>query len=387
MTEDELLERIEGREGLHTDFKRDPGHAARLAEDLAAFANTDGGDLFIGVDDDGSIVGVPDPDAVARLVDSAAYNNCDPPVTVVTEVVETRNGPVVRVRVPKSSVRPHAANERYYVRTASGKRPASREELLRLFQASRRLYYDETPLFGCGLEYLEEEAWAELQHATLRYGMGLEDAGVPPHRLLVNWHLAADTPEGLVLTLAGALFLARRPQDFLPYAYVSALRVPGSDLSAEPSDQKRLSGRLPQVLDDALRFLEIHLARPHRIAGMEPEARPELPSAALREALVNAAAHRDYSVSAPIRLIVLDDRVEVRSPGDLPNTVTFEAMRFGFAHVLRNPTIYNCLLRLGMVTDAGSGVPRMIRLVREAVEREPEFAIEGAETVVRLPRP
>ncbi len=342
--------------------------------------------MLIGVDDDGNIVGVGDPDAAARLVDNAAYNNCDPPVTVVTEFVETADGQVVWVHIPKSQMRPHAANNRYYVRTPSGKRPASREELLRLFQTSRRLFYDESPRFNCGLSYLDEQAWDRLRVAASQLAPGLEEFTMFPEQLLLNWHLAADTPEGIVFTVAGVLFLVRRPQEFLPYGYISALRIPGSELSGEPSDQKRLEGRLPDQLHDALRFLEVHLARPHRIAGMEAETYTELPAVALREALVNAVAHRDYSIASPIRLIVFDDRVEVRSPGALPNTVTVEAMRSGFAHVLRNPTVYQCLLRLGLVTDAGSGVPRMIRVMLEAVGRAPEFVVEGSETVVRLPR-
>ena len=100
----------------------------------------------------------------------------------------------------------------------------------------------------------------------------------------------------------------------------------------------------------------------------------------------DAWAHRDYTLTAPVRVLVFDDRVEVRTPGQLPNSVTLEALRFG-VHVLRNPTIYNMLLKIGLVTDAGSGIPRMIRLLREATGAEPILSLQGPEFVVILPRP
>src|SRR5207253_2801453 len=114
---------------------------------------------------------------------------------------------------------------------------------------------------------------------------------------------------------------------------VNAARIPGVDISNEPSDRKDLSGRLLGVIDQSMRFLDIHIPTPHRIRGLEPEPRPELPKEALREALVNAVAHRDYTVQGPIRIFILDDRVEFHSPGRAPNTVDEDAMRAG-AHVV-----------------------------------------------------
>ena len=98
-------------------------------------------------------------------------------------------------------------------------------------------------------------------------------------------------------------------------------------------------------------------------------------------------AHRDYTVPSPVRLLVFDDRVEVRTPGQLPNTVTVEAMRLGAAHILRNPTIYTLLARLGFVTGIGSGVFRLIQAVREATGREAQLVPLATEFVVTLPRP
>lgn len=142
---------------------------------------------------------------------------------------------------------------------------------------------------------------------------------------------------------------------------------------------------MPRMLDDAMRFLNIHLPVRHDIHGMTPEIHLELPPDALREVLVNACAHRDYTIQSPIRLFIFDDRVEIRSPGGLPNTITLEALPLG-VHVLRNPTLYNMLLRMGLVTDAGSGFPRMIARMRDWTGREPTWRLEGNEFVVALSR-
>jgi ATP-dependent DNA helicase RecG len=150
-------------------------------------------------------------------------------------------------------------------------------------------------------------------------------------------------------------------------------------------DRKDLTGRLLDVIDQTERFLDLHLMVPHVIRGFEPESRPELPKEALREAIVNAVAHRDYTVRGPVRLFIFDDRVEVHTPGRPPNTVDEEAMRAG-VHVVRNPRIYARLSDAGLVTRAGTGVRRIIRLVREATGKDIGIMIHTFEVLLTIPR-
>ena len=130
----ELRERIRQGENVHTDLKERLGVPRELSKDLVCFANTDGGQLIIGVRDDGTLVGVDDPDRVSRMVDNVAFNNCEPPLTVVQEVFEDAGKKIVVVNIPKGAQRPYCTNAGlYYVRTSSGCRQASREELLCMF--------------------------------------------------------------------------------------------------------------------------------------------------------------------------------------------------------------------------------------------------------------
>lgn len=299
-------------ETLHTEFKQWPLHPDDLAATITAFANTDGGRILLGVDDQGRVVGIveSDRDLVAQTVDNVAFQNIQPPVTVVRETVLDAQGKRVLVaQVPKGSQRPYRTDRGVYsVRTASGRRQASREELLRLFQASESLYYDETPVLATSPADIEAQAQDDLLEMAGQ--RGLDIATIAPHRVLVNWKLLSRGNGRVSLTVAGVLFLARNPQRWLPTAYVSALRIPGTDISVAPSGQKRVEGRLLAVLEDAKRLLDLHLRRPHRIQGLEPEVTPELPGEVLREALVNAVAHRNYTIAAPKKAD--DDRGESR---------------------------------------------------------------------------
>lgn len=373
----ELQERIARWENLHTEFKEWPVHPDDLAASIVAFANTDGGQLILGVTKDREIVGVTDSDQVARVVDDVAANNCEPPISVIQEVLHTGAGPVVVVNIEKGDMRPYLTNRGVpYARTTSGRRKASREKLLRMFQATEALFYDETAFLRLTLADLDLDAVDQFLDST---GQGDFKSDVP--NLLASWRLmVAGHP-----TLAGLVLFGRNPQQHLPFAQINALRFPGSDSSEEPSDNKELKGRLLEVIDQAIRFLDLNLPTPHQIRGLEPEPKPELPKEALREAIVNAVAHRDYTVRGPIRLFIFADRVEVHAPGRPPNTVDENTMRAGI-HVVRNPHIYTRLSDAGLVTRAGTGVRRMVRLLRDATGKDIGIAISDAEVVLTLPR-
>ena len=377
----ELQQRIEKWEDLHTEFKQGSIEPDDLAASLVAFANTDGGQIMFGVTEQRQVIGVENPDKWMRTVDNVALNNCEPPLTVIQETVQTPEGTVVVVHIPKGDLRPYCTRRGGpFIRTTMGRHKVSRQELLHLFQAVET--FEETLVFRA-------TRWWDIDMAAFaRFCarvMG-EDVYVEPGALLSNWRLVREHEGRECPTIAALLLFGREPQKYLPYAYVTAARIPGRDPWGEPSDRKRIEGTLFQMLEDTARFLNIHLRTAHQIRGFEPEVYPELPEKALREIVVNALVHRDYTVHAPVRIFIMDDRVEVRSPGRLPNTVTVEMIKAGLAHVPRNPLLYSFFVRGGFVTDTGNGFRHAMLLVREAVDRELDILEEGNETVVILPR-
>jgi ATP-dependent DNA helicase RecG len=146
-----------------------------------------------------------------------------------------------------------------------------------------------------------------------------------------------------------------------------------------------LGGGLFDIIDQVQVFLRLYLRTGHEIVGFEREKREEIPVAALREAVVNALVHRDYTIPGSTRIFVLSDRVEVHSPGRPPNSVDADAMRAG-VHVTRNPHIYSRMAEALLATRAGTGIRRISKLLREATGTELGIDISDAEVVLTLPR-
>lgn len=377
MTPDELKARIQRWEDPHTDFKETVEHNGELAKDLVCFANSDGGQLVIGVAKDRSIVGVPDPDSLLLRVDDVAFNRCSPPLTVVPEIIELAGKSVVVLNIPKGDQRPYSTQDgRYYIRSGTRCRAASQRELLRAFQATQALFFDEQPLPRLSLSDLDLDAVSRYLSDTDQ-----NDLDDDLQRLLRSWRLY----DGARPTVAGLVLFGRAPQAVLESSRVVVGAFDGADIGDDLLDRKDLSGNLFHVVEQVEAFLRLYLRTAHVIVGFEPEKREEIPFAALREAIVNALMHRDYAIPGPVRVFVLSDRVEVRSPGRPPNSVDADAMRAG-AHVTRNPYIYSRVADARLATRAGTGIRRIARLLRENNGTELGITTSDAEVVLVLPR-
>jgi len=379
MEEFELLERISAGEGFHTDFKKELPNNIELAKDIVCFANTDGGQLFIGVDDSGEIGGIDDVEGCMRKVDDVACSRCRPYITIVQEIVKIEDKIILIVHIPKGKQRPdHSSSGQFYIRSTNRCRQASREELLRIFQASESIYFDETTVSNANWNDLDFDYFEEFLHKYLHLKAEKDEF----QNYLRNFHLVNGDNQP---TMAGLLLFGKKPQHYIPNMRIICAFVKGTDLAIPPTDRKDVTGRIPEWIEDAQKFLRLYLLGEHKIKGFENEIKFEIPGVALCEAIVNGIAHRDYTIDAPIRIIVYLDRVEIRIPGKLPDTVTIESMKISGCHVLRNPTIYNVLLKMG-VTDLGAGVRRMIQLVRDHSDQEVTLKELENEFIVSFPR-
>ncbi|OEU65863.1 MAG: hypothetical protein BA863_04100 [Desulfovibrio sp. S3730MH75] len=375
-----LQERISKWENLHTEFKEGLPDNETLAKAIVCFANADGGQLIIGISKSGDIVGVGDLDDAIRKIDDVAFHRCEPSVSILTETVGLDGASILIVSIPKGEQRPYRTGSGlYYIRSGNRCRAASWEEVRRLYQTSESIYYDESPISKAPFASLDIDYFRDFLAEFLDIS--------PAESLIVNYlknlKIITDTKNP---TLAGILFFGKKPQQFVPYAKIIAAYIPGTDLSVPPADKKDIEGKVPDILEFTLKFLNLYIKEKHEIRGFEPEVYPEIPIAVLREAIVNAIAHRDYTINAPIRLFIFEDRIEIRTPGRLPNTVTIESMKIAGCHVLRNPTLYNLLYKVGMVTDIGSGVYRMIKTIKEKSNKEVALVQTETEFIVSIPR-
>jgi len=258
---------------------------------------------------------------------------------------------------------------------------SSREEIRRMYLAIRAFYYDESTLLNTKLSDIDIQAFDNF--LNLAYGYPKDETRTTAERSRLLNNLKA--MHGEALTVAGLLFFGERPQNHLPTARMDFARFAGSTAGEMILDHKTLNGQLSQQLFGMEDLLRLHLSNKGNIRAFEPETRYEMPLEMLREVLVNALVHRDYSLSAPIRLLMFDDRLEVHSPGCLPNSVTVENIRAGI-HVERNPIILSLMAKLGLMTRLGTGILRILRLASEAKLPQPDLVETETEFVVTMYR-
>lgn len=385
MNKVDLYARIAGGEDSFTEFKRDVSQRIDFASEMIAFANMEGGSILIGVNDDGVIVGVAEPRGVEEAVVNIARHNCVPPLNPVIESIQDDEGnAIVVVEVPRRIYAPHENNSgQCYIRVGSTKRLCTPQERARLLQAASLVHVDETPIDRTSQADLDLDAFGVYYQRI--YEQPLDEADVPLTPMLENMRfLVTDFRRESRLSLAGLVLFGKRPQDMLTHAYISAVRWAGLEAGEMIIDRQDITGRLPQQIEQAEAFVLRNTRRSAKIEGMRQEDRREYPRAAVREAVVNAVVHRDYGLDgAQILLYIFDDRLEIRSPGTLPNSVTLDNIRTHYSKP-RNDTIARVLLNLGYANRLGSGVPRMIRLMREHAGREPDFEPGSSQFLVRL---
>ncbi|WGZ93085.1 MAG: putative DNA binding domain-containing protein [Candidatus Thiothrix putei] len=360
MTLEELNTQIALGEDSRRQFKQDINNTDALAAEMAAFANTDGGVIFLGVADDGTLPGLTLAD-VARLnqmISNAASQHIRSPLAVQTENIALGDGRLlIALTTPKGLDKPYFdRNGVIWLKSGADKRRVnSKEELRRLFQSVDLLHADEVPC-RVGIEAIDSRSLADFLQAT--YGLDIPEKGADLLRLLQNMNLA--TGEGF-LNLAGVLLFGKHPEWVKPAFIVKAVAFPGNVIeSSSYVDSEDIGGRLRDVFDDTLRFIMRNLHKRQGQQSFNSVGEPEVPRLVFEELLVNALIHRDYFISAPIRVLVYANRIEIISPGHLPNNLTVEKVKAGNSN-LRNPILASFIAKkLLPYRGLGSGILRAL---------------------------
>lgn len=396
ITAAQVAERVRLGEDSHHEFKsvlhRLPT-ASEIAEDVVAFANSGGGRIWFGVEEarvgqgPHVVTGVPDvgsADAVLRTAAQACREGVDPPLHCEHTKLEYEGRLLVVTTVPAfAPQRPYMTSKGIpLVRDGTMKRRATPEEnrTLVISAAAGALLPDEAPVSGTS----EAELDAEHMDAYYRrrFAEPLPAPGAQRSQILRNMKVVASSGE---LSLMGLLCFGR-VRTRLPWARVIAAREPGTELGASQMlDRKDIDGPLDRQIREAGAFVMTYVPASSQIAGMASETpQPALPEDAVREAVCNAVAHRDYAVASQVLIHVFDDRVQIISPGRLLNTVTIEQMRTGTVHVERNPLIASVLAAWGLMTERGTGIHRMRRAMSDKGLPEPEFELYAGSLSVTL---
>lgn len=355
----ELIDLLSRGEDSRHQFKANLTNADALAAEIVAFSNTAGGKIFIGVQNDGSVLGLSgaDIDRLNQLISNSASHNVRPAVNPLTENVPHPNGTVMVVSIPEGVSRPYMdKNGVIWVKNGSDKRRAtSREEIQRLFQQAGLVHADKTPVAGLGVGDLDMpyfEAFFEQQ-----FGEPLAQQNLPLPQLLSNMNLMNQGQ----LNLAGSLLFAKSPQYALPAFIVKAVAFVGTRIEDERYiDSRDITGKLADVFQQTLGFIVANTRATQGEQGFNSQGEPEIPRIVWEELVANALIHRDYFISAPVRVLVFADRVEIVSPGHLPNNLTIENIKAGNSNI-RNPILASFAAKLLPYRGLGSGLLRALR--------------------------
>ncbi len=363
-----------------------------LADELGAFANADGGVVLCGVADDGTVQGMSREQMVAldRLLVEVSTDALEPPLRVDVHHRELGGKAFVLVEVPRGEAL-HKRGGRAFIRVGATKRRLGSDESLRLAQnraQNRYLWFDKQVVPETGFETLVERLWEPL----------LSVAGaMDPRRGLLNLRLLAQDEAGVDrATVAGILLCTPSPQDRLPQATIVATHYRGLDRASGQLDAQGITGPLPAQIADAVQFV----VRNMRVSARKTPEREDVSQyskAAVFEAVVNAVAHRDYSMSSRrIRLSMFKDRLEINSPGQLPNGITIEGMEISQA--TPNEVIASVFGRIPVADVAGSGHRRYlmerrgggVSIIRKETEEatgvSPEYeVVDDSSLVLRIP--
>ena len=366
----------------------------RVANELAAFANARGGTLVFSVADDGSVrdLSRQQLDALEEYVANICESRIDPPLPFLTRRLHMTGGQAVLVVEVERSTLVHRSPGGYLTRKGSSVRSLSPPALQRLFQHRGR-----SGLRGPDLTLVEGTGPGTLDRELVDRFLGSRTMA-PDDVQLQKLKLLMPDPTGeLQATVSGVLLCTARPDEHLRGAVIEAVRYDGNLLGeARQLDAATIRGPLDAQIRDATQFVR----RNTWVAARKDPGRVETPqfhARAVFEGIVNAVLHRDYGMEdRKIRLFVFDDRIELYSPGALPNSLEIESMRLQQA--TRNETLASLLRRLSVegifgsgdrqrfLEERGEGVPTIYERTRQLTGRDPDFELIGG-TELRLTIP
>ncbi len=336
-------------EGTTLEYKRQ--YTEDIRKTVIAFANTDGGEIFIGISDDGSVYGVEDADAVMLQVSHAMIVAIRPDITMqlVCEAVEMSGRHVVLIRVQRGVSRPYylaskgLRPEGVYVRIGASTVPASDSTILKLIRETGGDHYE-------SLRSLQQEL--SFQDANKTFA----DEGIPfGHEKMRTLGLVgadgAFTNLGLLLS------------DQCPHTVKAAVFTGTTKRVFQ--DRTEFSGSLFRQMEDAFRYLSQFNHTRSELAGLKRVDQRSYPPEALREALLNTFVHREYAFASSALVSVFDDRMEMVTMGGLPKGISYGDLRLGIS-VLRNPRLADVFFRLNLIEAYGTGIPKIMESYFEA---------------------
>lgn len=365
MDSKELIEIIELGEDSKVQFKRMFTSPDSMAAEIGAFANSAGGKILVGVNDDGRIIGLSKGDITKlnQMISNVCSQKIEPTISVITENIRYEDKVVMVINVPIGPNKFHMVNGTdIWVKVGADKRRARREELKRLLQESSNIYADEQVLQNTDLKDLDMDILLEFLENKVGQRYIADKDNI--NRILNNMKIL----KGENCTLGGLLLFGKKASLKSSQFYTAAVSWYGTSIAGvEYRESEDIYGNVIRQYKDGMAFIKRQLRKLQKDQDFNTLGILEIPEEALQEALVNAIIHRNYFINSNIRIFNLDDRVEITSPGSLPNTLDVDSIRYGL-RAARNPILLSYIKDLPDMPYRGieSGIPRIIESCSKA---------------------
>lgn len=356
----ELLEIIAKGESSLVQFKERVNEAYSIATEMVAFSNSQGGLLIIGVNDKtGELNGLSfeEIEATNGLLVNAASDNVKSPITIFTEQIAINKQTLIVVQIKEGRDKPYRDNRGIiWIKNGSDKRKVvSNDELLRMLQSSGNLGADEEPVTSTTYNDIELELFKDFIQKKTGKSFNKLEQSLP--QILNNMGFAKDE----TLTLAGLLLFGKKPQVFKPVFSVQCISFLGNDVSGTKyrDSAPPFEGNLTELYEQTMSFILRNLRKVQVEESFNVLGELEIPREALEELVVNSLIHRDYFIKSAVKVFIFENRIEIISPGKLPNTLTVENIKSGTS-IARNPILFSNARYLLPFVGVGSGIPRAL---------------------------
>lgn len=365
----DVFELIQRGESTYLEFKGRDTRPESLAREFVALSNTYGGVLLLGVEDDGHISGMKEGIA-EEWISNISANSINPSICPKIEIQTIEGKKIAVITIEKGKHKPYQTIEgKYWIRIGSTNRTATKEELSRLFQEAGLVHFDLSPIDSSSIEDLDPNKLHEYwnTHYSINYEKLYTDEKV---KLLTNANILLEWEEKIVCSLAGILIFGKRPQQKVLQASVVFAAFHGNELTDSLADKKEIIGTLPEQIEQLQSILHLLTPTPSQIENYKRIEFPEIPQKVLRELLVNAILHRDYSIRNRKTMIQLfSNRLVIASPGRIANTLDIEKIKVGNS-APRNMLLLKFMDNLRYIDGLGRGIPMVIREMGDKVHFE-----------------
>lgn len=377
-------------ESTNLEFKEN--YSDDIIRTLSSFANgfhdVPSGTVIIGIDKNRKIVGFRgDIDFVQTKITDLCRTSCEPPISPKITIEEVENKKVVVIEVQKSNKRPHRYKGICYIRLGSTTRQTTPDEEHSIWDENITKKFDENIFPDATIDDLNTALVLEYYRSTRSAEVfSTDERNI---NSIIQGLGLANIDKGILRpTVAAILVFGKNPQKFFPLSSVNAIRFRGNSLADQQLDRKEICGTLDSIIRGSVNFIRQYSSIGSIISGDSIKRLDitEYPLVAIREVIANAVTHRDYTDrGSQIDLYMFDDRIEIKNPGTLGGGITIDDLKNQTGkRWLRNPAIAGYLLELKYIEKAGTGIPRIFKVLKDNGSPEPEFFADSSSVKVIL---